>query len=252
MNTRSLTTLLLSWVLLINTQTAHADHINIATAANFKQTLEALKIPFSNSTSHTMSIISASTGQLVQQISQHAPFDVFLAANTGHPQRLWQHIHKNRKLGLDALNIYAKGQLVFYSNLPLATNAQLKDILNDKRYMRLSIANPKLAPYGTAAKQTLECLGVYEQWQARLIIGQNIAQTFQFVDSKSVDGGFVAMSQVLNKETQRMRKIDEACYHDINQMALRLNNKEASIAFMTFLQSETARDIIKQNGYRLP
>jgi molybdate transport system substrate-binding protein len=238
--------------LLFNAQYSHSNDINVAVAANFKQTLQALKIPFENSTHHSIKIISASTGQLVQQISQHAPFDVFLAANIGHPQLLWQHIHEQRDLGLDALNVYAKGRLVFYSNLPLAPNLSLQDILKDKRYLRLSIANPHLAPYGAAAKQTLECLDMYKQWQPKLIFGQNIAQTFQFIDSKSVDGGFVAMSQVLNKDASHMRKIDETCYDDINQMALRLNNKTASVAFMHFLQSKTARDIIQQNGYRLP
>lgn len=252
MMNRKLITFLVASVISLSAQFSHGENINVAVAANFKQTLQALKAPFEDSTPHTINIISASTGQLVQQISQHAPFDVFLAANTAHPQLLWQHIHEERQLGLDALAVYAKGRLVFYSNFSLAPNALLSELLNDKRYLRLSIANPKLAPYGEAAQQTLKCVGLYDSWHSKLIIGQNVAQAFQFIDSKSVDGGFVALSQVIDKDQQRVRIIDETCYSDINQMALRLNNQAASIAFMTFLQSTTARRIIAQNGYRLP
>ena len=230
---------------------SHADTLNVAVAANFKHTLEALKTHFKHDTQHDINIISASTGQLVQQISQHAPFDILLAANTEHPKVLWQNIHQQRELGLDALAIYAKGRLVFYSNLPLASAQTLNDILNDSRYSRLSIANPKLAPYGLAAMQTLECLK-QQQWHSKLVIGQNVAQAFQFIDSESVDGGFAALSQVLNKDQSRIRQVDEHCYDDINQMALRLNNKPASLAFMAFLQSKAARNIIENNGYRLP
>ena len=230
---------------------SHAENLNIAVAANFKQTLEALKQDFEKSSPHTIKIISASTGQLVQQISQHAPFDILLAANTAHPQLLWQHIHESRNLGLDALRIYAKGRLVFYSNITLNQTQTITDILNDPRYARLSVANSILAPYGLAAIQTLECLK-QQQWQSKLVIGQNVAQALQFIDSQSVDGGFVALSQVLNKDQTRIRHVNEECYDDINQMALRLNNKPASLAFMHFLNSQTARSIIKQNGYYLP
>ncbi len=237
--------------LLLLSPFSHSDNINVAVAANFKQTLEKLKRSFEKNTQHKINIISASTGQLVQQISQHAPFDMLLAANTAHPQRLWQQIYEQRKLTLDALAVYAKGRLVFYSNLTLPPSQTLDDILNDNRYARLSIANPKLAPYGLAAKQTLICLK-QKTWLDKIIIGQNVAQAFQFIDSQSVDGGFVALSQVLNKDQTRIRYIDTQCHDDINQTALRLNNKPATLAFMTFLQSDAARIIIKKNGYHLP
>ena len=251
MRNRPFTISLISMVLILICNLSHADNLNIAVAANFKHTLEALKQDFEKSSPHTLKIISASTGQLVQQISQHAPFDILLAANTAHPQLLWQHIHESRNLGLDALRIYAKGRLVFYSNITLNQTQTINDILNDPRYTRLSVANSILAPYGLAAIQTLECLK-QQQWQSKLVIGQNVAQALQFIDSQSVDGGFVALSQVLNKDPSRIRHVNEDCYDDINQMALRLNNKPASLTFMNFLNSQTARSIIERNGYYLP
>ena len=229
-----------------------AEKLNIATAANFSHTLGALKTVFENKTPHKINIISASTGQLTQQISQHAPFDVFLAANTEHPKRLWQQLHTQRALTPHALMIYAKGRLVFYSRLPLTPNTPLPSLLSDKHYLRLSMANPKLAPYGMAAKQTLKCLKLDKQWQSKFVLGQNVAQAFQFIDSQNVEGGFVAMSQVLNKKPTHIYVIDEACYADINQMALRLNNKPASLEFMNFLKSDIARNMIQRHGYRLP
>lgn len=249
---RKFITFIVACVISLSAQLSHGENINVAVAANFKHTLQALKAPFEDSTPHTINIISASTGQLMQQISQHAPFDVFLAANTAHPQLLWQHIHEERQLELDALIVYAKGRLVFYSNFELPSNLSLAQAIKDERFKRLSVANARLAPYGDAAQQTLKCLGAYTQWQSKLIVGQNVAQAFQFIDSKNVDGGFVALSQVLNKNQQQLRIVDETCYKDINQMALRLNNKAASVAFMTFLKSATARSIIEQHGYRLP
>lgn len=251
MRNRPFTVSLISMVLILTSSLIHAENLNIAVAANFKHTLEALKQDFEKSSPHTLKIISASTGQLVQQISQHAPFDILLAANTAHPQLLWQHIHESRNLGLDALRIYAKGRLVFYSNITLNQTQTINDILNDPRYTRLSVANSILAPYGLAAIQTLECLK-QQQWQSKLVIGQNVAQALQFIDSQSVDGGFVALSQVLNKDPSRIRHVNEGCYDDINQMALRLNNKPASLTFMNFLNSQTARSIIERNGYYLP
>lgn len=251
MKNKPFSVLLASLVFILTSTLTHAENLNIAVAANFKQTLETLKQDFEKNSPHAIKIISASTGQLVQQISQHAPFDILLAANTAHPQLLWQHIHESRSLGLDALRIYAKGRLVFYSNLTLTQTQTINDILNDPRYTRLSVANSILAPYGLAAMQTLDCLK-QQHWQSKLVIGQNVAQALQFIDSQSVDGGFVALSQVLNKDPSRIRHVNVECYEDINQMALRLNNKTASLAFMDYLNSQAARHIIERNGYYLP
>ncbi|MAA72626.1 MAG: molybdate ABC transporter substrate-binding protein [Bermanella sp.] len=244
--------LIIACAMFARSHLSHADTINVAVAANFKQTLQALKTPFEKTTPHRIKIISASTGQLLQQISQHAPFDIFLAANTAHPQLLWQHIHESRDLGLDALAVYAKGRLVFFSRTPLSEAVSLEQALTNKMFTRISMANPKLAPYGLAAQQSIECLTSDTYWREKSVIGQNVAQAFQFIDSNNVDGGFVALSQVLNKDPGNISVIDEACYDDINQMALRLNNQPASLAFMTFLQSTAAQHIIRQNGYHLP
>jgi len=231
---------------------SQADTLNVAVAANFKKTLEVIKVEFEKNSQHHLNIITASTGQLIQQISQGAPYDVLLAANTSHPQILWQQIHNSRNLSLDALYTYALGRLVFYSHVPLKPTDTLSQLLKSDHYSRISIANPLLAPYGLAAKETLKCLGLESQWKNKLVVGQNIAQAFQFIDSQSINAGFVAMSQVLNKDGNHILIVDESCYPPIKQTALRLNNKKSSISFIKFLKNEKIKDIIKLNGYLLP
>lgn len=237
---------------LFHSHYANSASLNVAVAANFKHTLSELKPVFEKQSGHSINIISASTGQLVQQILHGAPFDVLLAANTEHPEILWQNIQKTRQLPKSALMHYAKGRLVFFSLSPFTQEQNIQQILRYPKLTRISIANPKLAPYGLAAKQTLECLGLYDQWKASLITGQNIAQAFQFIDSQSVDAGFVALSQVINRGANHILEIDSRCYDDIVQGALRLNNKKHSMAFMSFLNSPTAITIIEKNGYLIP
>lgn len=236
----------------IPSQHSYSDNLNIAVAANFKHTLEALKSEFEKQFSHSVNIISASTGQLVQQISHAAPFDIFLAANTAHPQLLWQQIREKRQLKTDALQVYAMGRLAFFSNRALIPDESLKEILAGNTFSRLSMANSNLAPYGLAAKQTLKCYQLAEKWKNKLITGQNIAQAYQFIHSRSVDAGFVALSQVLNQPKQQVLVVNATCYNPIKQMALRLNNKQASYDFMTFLKHETSQAIIKSYGYDTP
>lgn len=232
--------------------TVQADTINVAVAANFKQTLENLKPEFEKNSDHTINIISASTGQLLQQITQGAPYDIFLAANTAHPQTLWQQMHNRLNLDKDALQIYSYGRLVFFSNDKLKNTDILETLLLKPEFKRLSMANPRLAPYGLAAKQTLECLKVYKTKKSHMIVGQNVAQAFQFIDTNNVNGGFVAMSQVLDKNLDYVRVIDKACYDPIKQTGLRLNNKQSSHDFMDFLAKASTKTIIEQHGYRVP
>ncbi len=235
-----------------HSQYSYSDSLNLAVAANFKQTLEALKPIFEEEYPHSVNIISASTGQLVQQISHAAPFDIFLAANTAHPQLLWQQIREKRQLKADALLVYAMGRLAFFSNRPLADDQSLQEILEGDAFSRLSMANSTLAPYGLAAKQTLACYQLADKWKNKLITGQNIAQAYQFIHSQSVDAGFVALSQVLNHPKQQVLVVDSTCYTPIKQMALRLNNKPASYDFMTFLKHAKSQAIIKSYGYDIP
>jgi len=229
-----------------------ADTLNVAVASNFKQTLQAIKLEFEKETNHSIRIITASTGQLFQQISHGAPFDILLAANTSHPQTLWQNIHKKRNLNKDALYTYASGRLVFYSHSPFKPSDTVDKLLSQQDLGKISIANPLLAPYGLAAKQTLECYKQYKNWKNKIVVGQNIAQAYQFIDSQSVNAGFVAMSQVLDKNVQHVKIVDSNCYQPIKQTALRLNNKASSLKFWEFLKSQNTKNIIEVNGYLIP
>lgn len=231
--------------------TSHSATIKVAVAANFKHTLKQLKPVFEKQFGHEIKIISAGTGQLANQVLQGAPFDVFLAANKKHPKILFEKIKDRRKLTASALQVYALGRLALYSHKPFLQQSLLK-ILNKPDLNKLAVANPRMAPYGLAARQTLQYLKLDKALTPNKVTGQNVAQVYQFVHTQNVDVGFVAYSMVKDAPAAQVLLVPEN-YHDaIEQMGLLLNNEKPSRQFMTFLSSTTAQDIIQAQGYRLP
>lgn len=226
-----------------------AETLNVAVASNFAYTLKLLSADFNKQTGHDLRISSASTGKLYTQILHGAPFDVFLAADEERPNLLLS----ESKADDATAYVYAKGQIVLMSNLTSSDSCQA--VLSSTDLKRLSIANPRTAPYGVAAKQVMEKLDVWLQLQPRLVKGENIAQTLQFVSTKNAQAGFVAKS-MLNMGKQ----IDYAClwdvptemYSPINQKMVVLNkskNKTSAKAFVRYMQSAEAKEIIKASGY---
>jgi molybdate transport system substrate-binding protein len=129
------------------------------------------------------------------------------------------------------------------------------NVLATGDYQHLAIANPKLAPYGKAAQQVLEKIGLWKQLQKRMVRGENIGQTFQFVKSGNVQLGFVALAQLKQLEEKFRGSywlIDQSLYDKIEQQAILLNDSSAARAFMRYLQSHEARAIIQQSGYDVP
>ena len=238
--------------LMLGSLTASANTLKIAVASNFAGTLHHLAKRFEANTGDIVLISSGSTGKLYTQIENGAPFDIFMAADERRPDLLV----KNGKVDAGHARIYAQGKLVFVSNIP--TTGECLKVLSDARLKHLAIANPKTAPYGAAAQQVLQHLGDWNKVQARLVMGENIAQTLQFVASTSANAGFVAKSMLLADSTMKTAcqwEIPNDLYDPINQKMVVLNQakgKPAVIAFWKFMQSPEAAVIIRDNGYDLP
>lgn len=229
-----------------------ADTLTVAVASNFAGTLHQLAKRFEEKSGHKMRISSASTGKIYTQIKNGAPFDVFMSADEAHADRLV----REGQVDAGHAAIYALGKLVFISNL--ATAGECRDVLSDARLKRLAIANPQTAPYGAAAQQVMEHLAVWDTLQAKLVLGESIAQTLQFVESTSANAGFVAKSLLTGD-----RVVKRACewlvpgtlYTPIKQKMVvlrRSKDKPAVLAFWRFMQSAEAAAIIRDTGYDLP
>jgi molybdate transport system substrate-binding protein len=227
----------------------YADEINVAVASNFKYTLQKLAADFKIKTGHGLLISSASSGKLFAQIIYGAPYDVFLSADEKQVDLLI----KKQIANIESAYIYALGKLVLLSNVK--DTGDCRNILNSKQLHRLAIANPALAPYGAAAEQVLKKLGLWQQLQPRIVMGENIAQTLQFVSTKNAAAGFVAQS-MLNMD----KEIDSACiwnvpadmYSPIKQKMVLLNrakDKSAAQEFVQYMRSAAAKEIIKSTGY---
>ncbi|MGV6817688.1 MAG: molybdate ABC transporter substrate-binding protein [Thiotrichales bacterium] len=226
-----------------------AETTKVAVAANFTDAARALSPVFEQTTGHHIKISYGSTGKLYSQIENGAPFDVFLAADLARPA-------KAEKDGLaiaDSRFVYAKGKIVLWS----ADKASFTDgetFLNLKKFKRLALANPKTAPYGVAARQVMEKLGIWSDVQKQLVRGDTIAQAFQFTATANADVGFVAGSQykAWKGDKGAVWEIPETYYEPISQAAVLLNkgaDNPAAIAFYEFLKSTQAHEIIESFGY---
>ncbi len=225
-----------------------ADSINIAVAANFSAPAREIGKAFQQKSKHTVVISSGSTGKLFAQIEHGAPFDLFLAADARRPQLLEQ----NGKAVPGSRFTYALGKLVLWSPRPGYVDDQ-GDVLKKGDFKRLAIASPRLAPYGLAAQQVMERLGVWQDLRGRLVQGENIAQTFQFVTSGNASLGFVALAQIrITGNSGSVWVIPGELYQPIQQQAVLLQRGKSSAAanaFLRYLKGSEAREIIQNMGY---
>ncbi|MBD3671602.1 MAG: molybdate ABC transporter substrate-binding protein [Gammaproteobacteria bacterium] len=237
------------WLILTGTPLLAAT-TTIAVAANFTDATGDLIALFERQTQHRVKASFGSTGKLYAQIAHGAPFDVFLAADRARPQ----------KAEVDGLAVqgsrftYAQGQLVLWS--PHAeTFDDGEAFLKAMAYRRIAMANPRTAPYGQAAQEVMQHLGVWPQVQGKLVRGDSIAQAFQFVATANTDAGFVAASQIRAwSQPGSLWQVPAAYYTPIAQQAVLLQHgadNPAARAFLSFLRSPEARGIIASHGYRL-
>ncbi len=225
-----------------------ADSVNIAVAANFAAPAREIGEAFQQSSEHTVIISSGSTGKLFAQIEHGAPFDLFLAADSRRPQLL----EHNGKAVPGSRFTYALGRIVLWSPRPGYVDEH-GVILKEGDFKRLAIANPRLAPYGLAAQQVMERLGLWSGLRRRLVRGENIAQTFQFVVSGNASLGFVALAQVRAAgDSGSVWHVPDELYQPIRQQAVLLQRGQKSAAanaFFRYLQGSEAREIIRSMGH---
>jgi molybdate transport system substrate-binding protein len=225
---------------------ARAATVTVAVAANFTDTANELGALFEKGGADKVVFSFGSTGQLYTQISQAAPFDAFLSADQERPKKA---IDAGYAVPGSQFT-YATGKLILYSTNPtLVTGA---DTLKRPAFAKIAIANPATAPYGAAAVETMKALGVYEALTPKLVQGENITQTYQFVDTGNAQLGFVALSQVVTRKDGSRWAVPEKLYTPIRQDAVLLKhgeNNKAARAFMDFLKGPQARAVIAKFGY---
>ena len=231
-----------------------ADEIHAAVATNFLNPFNAVAKQFEKKTTHDVIIISGSTGKLYAQIVNGAPFDIFLAADELRPRLLLE----QGKAVSGTQYSYAFGKITLWSPIPDVISKSLTLTLRKANFSHIAIANPVTAPYGKAALQTLEKLNQWVHLKPRIVQGENIGQTFQFVFSKNAELGFVALSQVLDpKNIHKGKRLDipSSYYDPIKQnlvVLTRGRDNAGTMDLWRFLKSNQAKTIIKGYGYELP
>jgi len=229
-----------------------AGEVSVAVAANFTAPMQKLAQAFEAETGHKAVLAFGSTGTLYAQIRNGAPFQILLAADDETPLKI-----EKEGLGVAGSRFtYAIGKLMLWSKQPGLVDDK-GEVLRSGRFQRIALANPKLAPYGAAAMETVRKLGAAQALQEKLVQGENIAQTYQFVATENAQLGFVAMSQVYGdgKITQGSAWIVPDNLHaPIQQDAILLKkggDNPAALALMQFLRSERAQSLIRGHGYGL-
>lgn len=227
---------------------AAAEEITVAAATNFAEPLAALRVLFEKQSGHRLVISNGSSGQLYAQIVNGAPYDVFLSADAGRPRRL-----EEEGKGIAGTRFtYAEGRLALWS--PSASSLEGGKILHAGDFRHLALANPRLAPYGLAAQQTLERLGLWEPLAGSIVLGENIGQAYSLAATGNAELAFVALAQLRRpgRETQGGLWEVPADFHEpILQQAILLEEGTAARAFLGFLGSPEARELIAAYGYGL-
>lgn len=228
---------------------AQAGQVTVAVAANFSAPMHEIAAAFQAETGHRAKLAVGSTGAFYTQVRHGAPYELLLAADQETPARL-----DKEGFVMPAGNrfTYAVGRLVLWSSQPGLIDPQGK-VLGRGSIDRLAIANPKLAPYGQAAMDVIQRLGLREALQPKLVFGENIAQTFQFVATGNATAGFVAMSQVVDRHPGWL--VPESLHAPLRQDAvvLRAGQENPAVAdLVRFLKGDKARGIIRKYGYQLP
>jgi molybdate transport system substrate-binding protein len=230
------------------TTAAYSGTVNVAVAANFTDAANEIAAAFAEAGDHEAILSFGATGQFYTQITQGAPFEVFLAADDERPAQAVEEGY-----GVEgSVFTYAVGQLVLYSIEENGVTGP--ETLQAGEFQQIAIANPQTAPYGKAAIETMKALGVYEMLQPKIVQGQNIAQAYQFVETGNAEVGFVALGQVSQTDAGSRWIVPQEHYEPIRQDAVLLAagaDNPAAEAFLDFLRGDEAAAIIEKYGYAL-
>lgn len=240
----------LALLCLVSTHVSQADEVHVAVAANFLATLQQIADGFGRHSGHRVVISSGSTGKLYAQIVHAAPYEIFLAADAERPRRLVEDGYAVK----DSRYTYALGRLVLWSRDARRVDAA-GAVLRTGTFAHLAMANPRTAPYGQAAKQVLQHLGVWTSLRARVVQGEDIGQVMQFVDSGAAELGFVAYAQVKRRAGGSSWRVPQAYHAPLQQQVVLLRRgarAPAALAFMRYLRGAEARGIMEEAGYDVP
>ena len=232
---------------------AHADEVQVAVAANFTAPMQQIAAQFEKDSGHKAVLSFGATGKFYAQIVNGAPFELLLAADDETPARL----EKEGQGVAGSRFTYAIGKLVLWSADPALVDAK-GEILKKGGFRHLALANPKTAPYGAAAVETMGKLGVLSMLQPLFVQGENISQTQQFITTGNAELGFVALSQVFKDGRITSGSawiVPASLYEQIRQDAVLLargKDKPAAAALAAYLKGDKAKAVIRSFGYELP
>tara|TARA_B110000196_G_scaffold35114_1_gene26456 strand:- start:1021 stop:1800 length:780 start_codon:yes stop_codon:yes gene_type:complete len=238
----------------LNSTQAFADEVRVAVASNFYPAMKEIALQYelkksNTSENHKIVLIPGSSGRHYAQIMNGAPFDLFFSADKVRPILL-------EKKGISENGsrfTYALGKLVLWSSLDGFVEKEERLYHKDLRF--IAIANPKIAPYGVAAKEALISINLWEDMKSKLIRGENIAQTFQFVNSGNAKLGFVSYSQLMNPNYPvggSFWMVPQSLYKPIEQQAVLLRESLLGKDFLSFMRTDQSLKIISKFGYDLP
>jgi molybdate transport system substrate-binding protein len=247
---------LLAIYLLLTGIFAAAQEITVAAAADMSSALPELAAIYTKKTGTAVKLVFGSSGNLTSQIRNGAPYDVFLSADEEYPRQLIEE-------GLAAQNTlyrYAVGRLVLWvpADSPLDLSKLGMTALLDPSVKKIAMANPAHAPYGRAAEAALRHFGIYDQVSSRLVLGENVSQAAQFVESGNAQAGLIALSHALApalKDKGRYWMVPLNAYPTLNQAAVVLSKskqQDTARKFLEFLRSPEASSLLASYGFRLP
>ena len=230
-----------------------AEKITIAAAANLRFALDAIELDFEKNNPIDLEIIIASSGKLYSQISNGAPFDIFMSANMKYPLSLF-----HNKLTAEKPIVHALGSLIMWTTKDLDLSDGLNRLLEDD-IKKIAIASDKNAPYGSAAVEALKSAKLYDKIASKLIYGESVSQVNQYVSSESVDVGLTNKSVIFGKlEDEGVWKdVDHSLYHQLEQGIVvtnygQVHHPKESQVFLNYLFTPSAQKILANYGYLAP
>lgn len=240
--------------ILLAGQAAHADDkITIAAAADLKFALDEVVVLFNKShLAEQVDVIYGSSGKFRTQIEQGAPYDIYFSADIAYPRAL-----KDAGLAASEVRTYGIGRIVLWSTQRAAGQMSLEG-LADPAIRKIAIANPQHAPYGKRAEEALKAAGVWDKVEAKLVYGENVAQTAQFVQTGNAQVGIIALSLALSPELAKQGSyvlISDALHQPLEQgfvITRRAANNSLAREFAEYMGGKEARAVMMRYGFALP
>jgi molybdate transport system substrate-binding protein len=256
---RSFSLSAIAFLFLLSIPIAHAEsaarEINVAAAADLSSALQEVATNYEKHTGVVVKLSFGASGALTQQIQNGAPFDIFFSADMDYPK----HLIAAGQGESATLYRYAVGRLVLWvpKDSPLDVEHKGMDVLLDPSVKKIAMANPRHAPYGRAAEATLKRYGLYEKVNNRLVLGENISQAAQFVESGNAQVGFVALAHAMAPAMQgkgRYWMVPADAYPPLDQGVLLISrspHRQDAAAFLEYMKTAEVAEVLKRYGFSL-